>query len=167
MPGVNVSSTRRKPRALRIWGRASILTALTFVGLCTLASAGNLKRAATTRSLQTRLQKPEDCKTPPSASNKSPSSAAKDPGQSKTSVTEPADSKSQDSASDDPMKVRFVLEERDIPGVSSECAKEQSDPASPQCQAEKTSVAAPQCERTSGPKHDLVLPASEKSGQQE
>lgn len=169
MSGTYCSSALRNLRAFRVWGRTSLQTALTLIVLCAFAPAGNSKQAATGPSLPSGLPKPEDCRTPSDASNKSPSSSAKEPRQSKAeSKAKPAELKSQNSASDDPMKLRFVLdEEQDIQGVSAECAKEQSDPESPQCQAEKSNAAAPHCERTSSPKHDLVLPASPKSGQQE
>jgi hypothetical protein len=66
------------------------------------------------------------------------------------------------------MKLGSILdEEQDIPGVSAECEKKQSASEVTRCQEEKSKTAAPQCERTSTPQHDLVLPASQKDGQQE
>jgi hypothetical protein len=156
-------------RAIRVWGQGAVLTALTLVVLCGSVSAKNSKPAATEPSVPSRSPKPEDCKTTSGVSNQTPSSPPKESVQSKAdSTAKPAGSKSPSSTSDDLMKLGSILdEEQDLPGVSAECEKKQSESEVTRCQEEKSKTAEPQCERTSTPQHDLVLPASQKDGQQE
>lgn len=153
------------------------LTPVTLIVLCVFSPALTSKKAVgNVPSPANRLAKAEDCPKPSDALHDPPSSSAEESrssaidGSAADTEAKTTDSKSQTPVSNDPMKVRFVLnEDKELPGVSAECAKGQSDPGSPQCQAEKekSDAAAPQCERPSAPSHDLTLPASSKTDPQE